>query len=83
MITSNAELYTVVDELVAELAELGAREQVFALETALGISSLPGEVLGELKNQLVRIRESPFFRKPSIKSKVDASIEYIEDALDV
>ena len=81
MITNNTELYTVLDELVAELAQLGASKLVFALETALGVSSLPGEVLGEVRIQLLRVRESRFFENAAVSSKVDASLRYIEEVL--
>ena len=82
MINNNSDLYAVLDELVSVLAELGASELVSALETSLGISSLPGEVLGEIRIRLIRVRESPFFENSTVQSKVSPCIKYIDRVLD-
>lgn len=48
MISNNSELYDTVRSLIRQLTAAGEVKWSFALSDALSISSVPGEVLGEI-----------------------------------
>jgi|tagenome__1003787_1003787.scaffolds.fasta_scaffold17368431_1 hypothetical protein len=55
MILSNNQLYDAVKETADGLEGLGMKDQADELRAALSISSLPGEILGEIRLALQRI----------------------------
>lgn len=81
MIKNNADLYATVDQLIATLLHEGEQRLASVLRDALGISSLPGEMLGETRVRLKEVRQSPHYRRLDIRSKVDDAVKYIDGVL--
>jgi hypothetical protein len=80
-IQDNRELYAVVLELCESLQELGADALAVDLKGALSVSSLPGEVLGEIRLSLQRIREHEAYARLDVRRRVDDGIAYVDKAL--
>lgn len=55
IILSNEQLYDSVNETAVVLEELGMKGHADGLRAALSVSSLPGEILGEIRPALRRI----------------------------
>jgi hypothetical protein len=81
MIQSNADLYVTMEQLIATLLREGEVRLASQLRDALGISSLPGEILGETRLQLKEIRRTPYYGRVDIRSKVDEAVKYIDRVL--
>lgn len=58
MILSNSDLYVTVKAISEELQQAGEEQWSVALSDALSVSTIPGEVLGEIRLQLQRLRSS-------------------------
>jgi hypothetical protein len=58
IILSNKQLYEAVKETAVGLEELGMKDHADRLRAALFVSSLPGEILGEIRLALQRIELS-------------------------
>lgn len=82
MITTNQDLYGVVREIIDALKQAGEAELAGDLQGALSISSLPGEVLGETRLQLERVKKSRVSDRVDIRRAVDEAMRYIRSALD-
>lgn len=82
MITTNQELYGVVREIIEALKNAGEAELASDLHGALAISSLPGEVLGETRFQLERVKRSKVADRVDLRRAVDEAIRYVSSALD-
>jgi hypothetical protein len=80
-IHDNQELYSVVLDLCKSLKELGANGLAADLQGALSVSSLPGEVLGEIGLSLKRVRDHEAYRRLEVRRRVDDGIAYVERAL--
>jgi len=80
MIRTNNDLYQAVNELIRTLDNTGEQELASGLHDALGISSLPGEILGEIRLQLRRLSES-LCSRIDIQAIVDDSVHYIDSVL--
>jgi hypothetical protein len=80
-VEDNNELYSLVRDLCASLEELGARALARDLHGALSVSSLPGEVLGEIGLALKRIRDHEAYRGLDLRARVEEAIAYVEKAL--
>lgn len=81
MIQSNTELYNGVDELISSLSEAHEKSLAKALEDALSISSVAGEILGETRVQLRKVRDSSIYQRQDIRLMVEDSISYIDSLL--
>ena len=81
MITTNQELYDVVGDLMNALRKAGEPNLSEGLHSALSISTLPGEVLGEIRLQLERVKGSRPYDQIHIRRAVDEAIRYINGAL--
>jgi len=76
-INNNQELYATVREVAASLDEVGATQLSSELRGALAISSMPGEILGETRLVLQRVRDHAAYRRLDIRRRVDEGIEYV------
>lgn len=78
---SNDQLYEFVVELVGDLRRLDKNESAQKIDDALSISTLPGEILGQLRielNELVRRSEVP---DGPIKSRLFEAIDFLNRVL--
>ena len=58
MISNNSELYDAVEKLSKALQNAGQQQWSQSLNDALSISSVPGEILGEIRLQLRNRKET-------------------------
>ena len=58
MISSNTELYDAVEKLSKALQDAGQQQWCESLKDAMSISSVPGEILGEIRLQLRNLRKT-------------------------
>lgn len=82
-ITNNNALYSSVRELCRILEELDASDLASDLRGALSVSSLPGEVLGEIGLSLKRVRDHEAYTRLDIRRRVNEGIAYVNKALGV
>lgn len=76
-ITNNQELFGRVREIAAVLYDGGANEAANALLNALSISSVPGEILGEIRLALEHVRRSPLYEQENVRWRVEEGIAYV------
>jgi hypothetical protein len=81
MINSNADLYAFIESLSLELKKAGDQQSGEALTAALIVSSVAGEVLGEIRLQLRRLQKSPMVAQLSLQSRVDEALIYLNKVL--
>lgn len=81
IIKNNSDLYAAVRQLSRALEELDATKLAQDLREALSISSLPGEVLGEIGLAMKAIRGHAVYSQWQVRSRVDEGINYIDRAL--
>jgi hypothetical protein len=81
MIGSNDALYTKVEELSQILDRAGEGALASGLRDALAAGSLPGEILGETRIALRRVRTSPLYQRLDVRSRVDEGIRYVDSVL--
>jgi len=82
-IEDNNALYASVLELCRILEELGATALAGDLRGALSVSSLPGEVLGEIRLSLWRIHDDKVYSRVDVRRQVNEEIAYINKTLGV
>lgn len=80
-IHDNNELYALVRELCRILKELGSTALSESLRGSQSISSLPGEVLGEIGLSLKAIREDAVYSHLEVRTRVDEALAYVNRAL--
>jgi hypothetical protein len=80
-ITNNSELYAAVEALREKLRQAGEFERSVALDDALHISSVAGEVLGEIKLQLRELQYSSVAVQLNIDEQIDDALEYLNRIL--
>ena len=78
-ILNNTDLYAAVRSLSDELRVAGEQRWRAALDDALSISSVPGEILGETRLQLQRLRASQV--AIPLKWRVDEALSYLDEIL--
>lgn len=81
MITNNAELYSAVKALSTTLHDAGYEQWSADLTDALAISTLPGEILGETRLQLQKLKLSKLPKVLGIKGQVDEALSYLNKIL--
>ena len=81
MITNNAGLYAFVQSLSSDLQKAGDQESAQALASALTISSVASEVLGEIRLQLRHLQEKPVIAHLNLQSRVDEALTYLNKKL--
>ena len=79
IILSNKQLYAAVKETAVGLEELGMKDHADRLRAALSISSLPGEILGEIRLALQRIELSGL--PENMEHEIVSEITYIDSVL--
>lgn len=80
-IATNQELYDLVRETVSILHDAGEPKLAKDLHGALSISSLPGEILGEIRLALQRIRSWPVYERLDVRRRVNDGIDYVDRVL--
>lgn len=80
-IASNQELHALVRALAVRLRVGGAAELAEQLLEALSLSSLPGEVLGQIRLVLHDVRAHPLCQPKEVRMSVDEGIEYVDRLL--
>jgi len=80
-INDNAELYATVRLILGALQDAGEHESSAAIDRALSFSSLPGEVLGEVRAQLLRARDLPALRTDEPRRLTEVSLAYLDRVL--
>ena len=72
------DFYSGIESLIVELRAAGEEAWSSALDRAMSISSASGEVLGELKLQLKRLKASRVPEGLNLKSQVDEALSYLD-----
>jgi hypothetical protein len=80
-IKDNSELYTTVRLIAGLLREAGDAESARALDCALSVSSLPGEVLGEVRAELQRASVAPALSKEEPRRMIEEALAYLDCVL--
>lgn len=81
MIGSAGELFEAVGELAAELRRLGDEQAARDLAGALAASTLPGEVLGEVRVELLKVEQSRAAQTVHVRAACKEAIAYIDRVL--
>jgi hypothetical protein len=81
VISSNADLYKTVKDLSHELRDAGKEQWSAALDDALSISSVAGEILGETRLQLKRLLSAEVATRLSLRGQVVESLSYLDRIL--
>ena len=78
MISSNTELYVAVERLSKALQDAGQQQWGESLNDAMSISSVPGEVLGEIRLQLRNLRETQIPDRLGLTPQLSEALAYLE-----
>ncbi|HKY28589.1 MAG TPA: hypothetical protein VJM12_11685 [Pyrinomonadaceae bacterium] len=81
MISSNNDLYTTVQALSNELKKAGEQRWSAALDDAMTISTVPGEILGEIRLQLQLLRATQIPTRLDMNSRIDEALSYLDQIL--
>jgi len=68
--------------LASVLADAGHSELARDVAECLEISTLPGEILGEARVVLGRVRETEIGRRVDVRTRIDDAIAYVNVVLD-
>lgn len=79
LVLSNQDLYEKVRETILELRKINKIAEAISLEQAMHISSLAGEVLGEIRLALGKIDKAGLTRE--VIYVIDSEITYIDSVL--
>ena len=79
IILSNQQLYAAVRSTATLLEEKNLESEAKKLKAALSISTMPGEILGEIRLVLQDIKSRP--RPPELDFEIDSEITYINSVL--
>ena len=79
IILSNSELYEMVRNTITAVERAGMELEARRLEAAMRISSLPGEILGEIRLVLREVDVSRITRQQAYE--VESEITYINSVL--
>ena len=81
MISSNTELYVAVERLSKALQDAGQQQWGESLNEAMSISSVPGEILGEIRLQLRNLRETQIPDRLGLTPQLSEALAYLERIL--
>ena len=81
MISNNAELYDAVERLSKALQAAGQHERGESLSDAMSISSVPGEILGEIRLELQKLRKTEIPEHLGLTSQLSEAMAYLEQIL--
>lgn len=79
-VRSNQELFALVRELAGTIDNLGGPDTAKPLREALSISTLPGEVIGEVRIPLRHLRSLGVCQRQDVLHRIDQAIAYIGQA---
>jgi phage-related minor tail protein len=81
MVTSNEQLYSRIRELIAVVGKAGEDALAAKLTDALTASTLPGEILGEVRLQIQELESTELSKRLNIQRQIKEAIEYIDSVL--
>lgn len=81
MIGTAAELFEAVGKLTDELKRLGEESEGEDLAGALATSTLPGEVLGEVRVELLKVEQGRAAQSVHIRAACREVVSYIDRVL--
>jgi hypothetical protein len=81
MISNNSELYDAVEKLSKALQNAGQQQWSQSLNDALSISSVPGEILGEIRLQLRNRKETEISDHLGLTPQLSEALGYLEQIL--
>ena len=81
MINNNRDLYDIIRRVRDSLREAGEEEWSSALDDALSVSSVPGEILGETRLQLQRLRAAQVANQLGLNGLIDEALAYLNQIL--
>jgi len=81
VISNNHELYESVGALSQQLRSCGEVKWSSLLDDALSVSTLPGEVLGEIRLQLLNLRHSEIPSGLELNAQIDDCLSYLDQIL--
>lgn len=81
MILDNTDLYAKIQALSNELREAGEARWSSELNDALVISSVPGEILGETRLRLQKLRACQIPSVLGLKWRVEEALSYLDGIL--
>lgn len=81
MIQSNKDLYRSINEIIKTLKSAGKNKYASQLEEALSISTVPSEVLGEIRIALVKLNNSEFPKQLGIENEIQMALDYLDRIL--
>ncbi len=81
MISNNSELYDAVAGLSKALKDAGQQQWGESLNDAMSISSVPGEILGEIRLQLRNLQKSGIPDRLGLTPQLSEALAYLEQML--
>jgi hypothetical protein len=82
VIESNDDLYDAVRTLADDLEAVGDGARADQLRDALAISTLPGELLGEIRNRLRALAQSDSASTLDGRHRIAEALAYLDGVLD-
>jgi hypothetical protein len=79
---NNDEFYAFIKSLIAKLKKKNYLDWAIKLESALRISALPGEILGELRLKLLELQETDIPGQLGERNNIQDAIKALNQALD-
>ena len=79
--SNSEELYIFIESLIVRLRDENQAGWATKLEKALHISTLPGEILGELRLNLVELQKTNIPNQLGVQNNIQSAINALDDAL--
>lgn len=80
-ISSNNDLYIEIRKISAELQQIGFEEASRSLSDAMTISCMPGEILGEIRLQLLNLLKFETSLDLKQRERINEAVLYINNVL--
>jgi hypothetical protein len=80
--TNNDEFYAFIKSLIEKLKEENHLDWAVELESALHISTLPGEILGELRQKLLELQETDIPAQLGEQNNIQDAVKALDQALE-
>lgn len=81
MISSNQDLYKELEKLTIQLESIGGKAQSEKLKDAMAISSVPGEILGEIRRELRQLSKTDLGKKTELTETIQDMLSYLDGIL--
>lgn len=78
---SNSDFFNFINILIDELRKLGEEAWAIKFQDAMLISSMPGELLGAIRNNLLQFQKTDFPKKMELDLDVNEAIKSLDDTL--